>query len=239
MKKIICIILAVLVVIGAAVAICFYLFSAKKRMPDIRDTPIPQTIDVSSALTETDIASCPVDTSDATVRSQEETALLFGVRYPVQAFHSEKTYLSASNIETSIQRKTFYEDENGTVLYTSLIEKENMAVYNASGVAVYYSGSYKPEADYLTEPIHWFYKDGVLSCAELCFYDGDNNGVAYYDANGNLLCIRTEIISVDKKEGVQMSTVFYGNDFTEITQEAFSALLPAVEEDAFLYVNWS
>ena len=238
MKKILCIVLAALVVIGAAVGVCIHLFSAKKSPPDIRDTPIPQTIDVSSAPTETDAAQSPIDTSKATEASDETTAMLFGARYPAQVFRSAETYLNADQSETAVQRKTFFQDETGSVLYTSLVEKETMAVYNASGVAVYFSGSYQPEADYLTEPVHWFYKDGALACAELCFYDGDNNGAAYYDANGALLCIRTEIYSVDKKDGVQMTAVFYDSDFTQITEEAFRALLPQTDADEFLYVNW-
>ena len=238
MKKVICIIVAVVVAAGAVTAGCVYWFSTRKKAPDIRDTPIPQTIDISSSLTNTNVADTPIDTSGATEDSNETTAMLFGVRYPAQMFRSAQTYLNADGIETAVQRKTFYKDENGSVLYTSLIEKEEIAVYDASGAAVYYSGSYKPEADYLTEPVHWFYRDGKLACAELCFYDGDNNGVAYYNADGTLLCIRTEIFSADKKDGVQMDTVFYGNDFTPITEDAFRALLPQIDADAFLYINW-
>ena len=239
MKKIILIVLAVLVVLGAAGAGAFFLLKHnKKSPPDIRQTPIPQTLDISSAPTATSVQQTPVQTSAATEKAADSSAMLFGKTYTSETFRSKEEYKTSDGLTVAAQRKTFYKNENGEVLYTSLIEKDTMAVYNADGVLVYYSGGDKPQTDYTTESVHWFYRDGKLACGELCFYDGDNTGTAYYSADGSLLCVQTEIISADKKNGVQIENVYYNSSFEQIPEEAFRALLPQADENDFLYVNW-
>ena len=170
MKKVILIVLAVLLAAGAVVTGAFFLFKAdKKAPPDIRRTPIPQTLDVTSAPTASSVQDTPVQTSGATEKTNDGTAMLFGSTYPAESYRSEEKYTTDDGLETALQRKTFYKNQNGEVVFTSLIEKEKMAVYDADGVLVYFSADDKPQTDYTTEPVHWFYKDGTLACAELCF----------------------------------------------------------------------
>ena len=238
-KKLIAVVCAAAVVIGAAVAgIVLYQKKKADTPPDIRDTPIPLTIDVTSALTDTALASTPIRTNEAQAKTEEDSAVLFGQKYRAQVWKSTRTIRTADNVETAAQRKTDYLDANGDLVYTSLFAENETAIYNASGVAVYSSGIFKPEADYLTEPVHWFYAGGALACGELCFYDDENTGVAYYNAAGTLLCVRTEIFKVEG-DSVQMLTVFYDRNFEEISEDDFNALLPRTDADAFLYVNWS
>ena len=239
MKKVILIVLAVLLALGAIIIGAVFLFKANtNKTPDIRTTPIPQTLDISAAPTDTTVQGTPIATADATEKADEKTAMLFGTSYPAETFRSKEKYLTADGLTVALQRKTFYKNENGEVLYTALIEKDKMAVYDAGGTLLYYSGSEKVQADYTTEAIHWFYRDGKLACAELCFYDEDNTGAAYYDAAGNLLCVQTEIVSADKKDGVQIDNVYYDSNFTQIDEATFRALLPQIGVNEFLYVNW-
>lgn len=224
-KTIIAVLCAAAVVIAAAVVVT--VFVLRDPPADIRDTPIPQRIETASALQTASMDESPIRLTDVELSDAEDSALLFGKRLPARVYKSDAD-----------DRKTEYLNDDGSVAYTSLKSGDDVAIYDAQGQAVYSSGTYKVDTDYLTEPVHWFYRGGALACGELCFYDGDNNGVAYFGADGALLCIRTEIVSVEDGK-MKMINTWYDDQFEKITENAFRAAVPLTDADAFLYIEWA
>ncbi len=240
MKKktilILCIVLAVVLAAGGITAHHF-LAKPQHREPDMSKTPIPVSIDAKPVLPAQTLQDA------AAVRSGLQSdpaasAPLFGKSYPARVLKSADTYTDENGLSLPAVRWTEYLDENGKTIYTYVIKKEQQAVYAADGTVVYSSDAYRPDADYTTEPMRWFYSAGKLACAELNFYDGENNGSAYYDANGKLLAIRTEYASTGKDGNVTLEHMYLDGAFVMIEEEAFRALIPQTDAPAFLQINW-
>lgn len=209
---------------------------------DIHDTPIPVSVSVDAASTApAELSKVAIDKKDLPVTSTTPDATLFGEVFTAVEYATEAEFVAENGMKTAEQTITEYFAENSDkVLYTAVSDHETRDIYNADGKLVYSTGYYKPETDYETESMHWFYKDGKLSVCEMFFFDleSKNIGVAYYDKDGKLLCLTTEIYTTKKGEPVIENT-YYNPNFETIDEVAFLALIPETDAPQFLYPSWS
>ena len=98
-----------------------------------------------------------------------------------------------------------------------------------------------PDVEFDAEPIRWFYKDGAPAAAELYFTDTNtgNFGTAYYDGDGKLRCLYTEIFGKGADSTPANTRTYYNADFVTVEEADFLALLPETDAPQFLYFNWS
>ena len=214
-----------------------FLSRPKHKEPDITKAPIPISLEICPAL-KADTAEKAASLKAGLRQQDVSEAALFGRNYPARVLRSEEQYESEDGLTLPAVRWTEYLDESGKVLYTFVIEKTQQAVYNADGRVVYSSDTYKPKASYDTDPVHWYYSGGQVACAELCFADGENNGSAYYDTNGDLLAVWSQYAHVDKDGKLQIEDMYFDNAFVMIEKDAFLQRIPQTDADVFMQFNW-
>ena len=236
-KKIILIVCIAVAVIASAVATILFVTKDNKEIK----TPIPQSIEVSSADTaQKSLSDSPVSKQNLTLSEETDNATLCAETYKLISYVSDETYIKDDGITAHNQKiNEYFKSDSDFPVYTIVIDKELSATYDKSGKLVRSSGDYSPETDYYTENIVWFYKDGALSCCEMSFTDVNGNfGTAYYNADGTLSCVVTEIYSLNSDNEPTVEYTYYDSTFNIITKEAFLSLIPKTDADNMLYINW-
>lgn len=236
-KKIVLIVcIAVAVIASAVTAILF----ATRDNKEIK-TPIPSSIEISSAETaKKNLSDSPVSKQNLTLSEETNNATLCAETYKLISYVSDETYINDDGITAHNQKvNEYFKSDSDVPVYTIVIDKELSATYDKSGKLVRSSGNYSPETDYYTENVVWFYKDSALSCGEMSFTDLNGNfGTAYYNANGSLSCVVTEIYSVNSDNEPSVEYTYYDSAFNIIEKEAFLSLIPETDADNMLYINW-
>ena len=237
-KKLIIIICVIAAVIVSAISVVFFVSNRDK---EVNLTPIPTLIDISaSADVPKNLSDSNIDKNQLTPSEEMKETTLCSVLYNLRSYTSDATYITDSGVTAHTQKINEYLDiKTGELCYTITLDKESSATFDKNGTLIRSSGSYSPTTDYFTENVIWFYKDGNLSCGEMSFSDNSGNfGTAYYNADGALLCIVTEIYSVDSDNEPVVEYSYYDNCFNTITEDEFLSLIPETDSEDFLYINW-
>lgn len=238
-KKIIAIVVCAVLAVGTVAGILIGKHLHKKPA-DIHDTPIPASISVEESQGVATTLSA-VDVPDLPVVKEEEKSTLLGNSYRSITHRSEEDYKSEDGLVYAETAYTEYFSQTDALLYTAISRRSCVDIYGADGTILYSAGTYVPEINYDADSVRWFYKDGNLAGCELYFADADsgNFGAAYYDAKGNLLCLFTEIYSVDKSGKPSVEHTYYNASFETIEEADYQALIPQVDAPQFLYQNWA
>lgn len=238
-KKIIIAVCIVLCVVVVAVPLLVHF--AEQRKSDIRNTPIPLTIDTADALVAPiNYADVRFQTSLAQIGEIDEVPL-FGKKYHAAVNQSSEKYTNEDGVVYAEEKLIDYYSEDEKLLYRSVIHRTLSDIYGADGVLLYSCTNATPDVEFDAEPIRWFYKDGAPAAAELYFTDTDtgNFGTAYYDGDGKLQCLYTEIFGKGADGTPANTRTYYNADFETIEEADFEALLPEMDAPQFLYINWS
>ena len=242
MKKktiaILCVVLAVVLAAGGFTAHHLITHREKKpHEPDFSKAPVPMVIDVEPVLIAPTLEEA-LPLKRTLTGTEAEKAKLFGKTYPAKVYQSEDMYTDDNGIEMPVLRWTEFFAEDGSALYTYIVQKEKQIVFDASGTILFSCDGFKPKSSFETEPMYWFYKDGEVALGELNFYDGEDYGCAYFGADGSLLGARTEYARPDDKGEIQVQLLYFDGKFVMIDKEAFDALIPETDAPSFLQINW-
>ena len=238
-KKIIIAVCVVLCVAVAAVPLLVHFLQEQKK--DIRNTPLPMSIDTADAWTA---PRSYADVQFKTTLAQEgemDDVPLFGKTYHAFVNQSSEQYTSEDGLVYAEEKLIDYYSEDEQLLYRSVIHRNLSDIYNAEGTLLYSCTNTSPNVEFDAEPIRWLFKDGAPAAAELYFTDTDsgNFGTAYYDGDGNLQCLYTELFGTDKDGKPANTRTYYNADFETIEKGDFDALLPDVDAPEFLYIYWA
>lgn len=240
-KIIIAVCAAVCVAVAALVIVLKTTATKEPTHGDIQDTPLPVSIDISSAKdAPAKLRDVKIHKEDLPNTETEDNVTLFNKNYSVTSYNSTETFINDNGVKVAKNRYIEYFGENKELLFTSVVPDGCSNIYDKTGKLIYSDGNYTPEASYDAEPVHWFYKNGKLAAAELFFYDLDdrNVGAAYYDGDGNLLGTVTEVYTHKGKDLV-IKHAYYDSAFAPIEQADFESLIPQVDAPDFFYINWS